>query len=126
MIYIDFNYEISDFPNENLYQFITIEILTSECRENIIYVYINDNFNYNPNFDLFINKIISSFEQSTDKFGEKGVYLKIKILLVNSIGHKRHRSNLLSDFSTLNNYDNNNNNKKEINFKLKDVEMKVH
>ena len=123
-IYIDFNFEISDFPNENLYQFITIEILTSECRENIIYVYINNNFNYNPNFDLFINKIISSFEQSTDKFGEKGVYLKIKILLVNSSGHKRHRSNLLSDFSTINNYDNNN--KKENHFKLKDVEMKVN
>ena len=124
-IYIDFNFEISDFPNENLYQFITIEILTSECPENIIYVYINNNFNYNPNFDLFINKIISSFEQATDKFREKGVYLKIKILLVNSTENRRHRSNLF-DFSGKNDNDNNTNHKKQHNFKLKNVETKVN
>ena len=35
-IYIDFNFEIADFPNENLYQFISLEVLTSESAENII------------------------------------------------------------------------------------------
>ena len=129
-IYIDFNFEISDFPNENLYQFINIEIITSECPENIIYVYINNDFNYNPNFDLFINKIISSFDQAADKFIERGIYLKIKILLVNSIEYKRNKgflgtTNLLSGYSYKNN-DNNNNNKSNNKFKLKDVEMKVH
>ena len=73
-IYIDFNFEISEFPNENLYQFITIEILTSECPENIMYIYINNDFNYNPNFDLFINKVMSSFDQATDKFKDRGVF----------------------------------------------------
>ena len=131
-IYIDFNFEISEFPNENLYQFINIEILTSECPENIIYIYINNDFNYNPNFDLFINKIISSFDQATEKFKERGVYLKIKILLVNSIEYKRNKgylgTNLLSGYSykNNNNNDNNSNKKNENKFKLKDVEMKVH
>ena len=130
-IYIDFNFEISDFPNENLYQFINIEIITSECPENIIYVYINNDFNYNPNFDLFINKIISSFDQAADKFIERGIYLKIKILLVNSIEYKRNKgflgtTNLLSGYSYKNSDNNNNNNKSNNKFKLKDVEMKVH
>ena len=133
IFYIDFNYEISEFPNENLYQFIAIENLTSQCPQNIIYVYINNDFNYNPNFDLFINKIISSFEQATDKFNEKGIYLKIKILLVNSSDYKRNKgyigTNLLEDFSNTNSNNNNNNitNKNDNNnFKLKDVETKVH
>ena len=133
IIYIDFNYEISEFPNENLYQFIAIENLTSECPKNIIYIYINNDFNYNPNFDLFINKIISSFEQATDKFNEKGAYLKLKILLINSAEYKRNKGylgvNLLGDFSLNNNNNINNNkndNKNENTFKLKEVEMKVH
>lgn len=128
-IYIDFNFEISEFPNENLYQFITIEILTSECPENIMYIYINNDFNYNPNFDLFINKVMSSFDQATDKFKDRGVFLKIKILLVNSSDPKRNKAflstNLLSGYSYKNN-SNTNNNKNENKFKLKDVETKVH
>ncbi len=128
-IFIDFNFEISEFPNENLYQFISIETLSSECPENIIYVYINNDFNYNPNFDLFINKIISSFEQATEKFKEKGVYLKIKILLVNSVEFKRSKgflgANLLGFSNKINNT-NNNKNENENSFKLKDVEKKVH
>ena len=128
-IYIDFNFEISEFPNENLYQFISIEILTSECPENIMYIYINNDFNYNPNFDLFINKIISSFDQATDKFKDKGAFLKIKILLVNSSDYKRNKgflsTNLLSGYSYKNN-SNIINNKNENKFKLKDVETKVH
>ena len=128
-IYIDFNFEISEFPNENLYQFITIEILTSECHENIMYIYINNDFNYNPNFDLFINKVMSSFDQATDKFKDRGVFLKIKILLVNSSDPKRNKAflstNLLSGYSYKNN-SNTNNNKNENKFKLKDVETKVH
>ena len=128
-IYIDFNFEISEFPNENLYQFITIEILTSECPENIMYIYINNDFNYNPNFDLFINKVMSSFDQATDKFKDRGVFLKIKILLVNSSDPKRNKAflstNLLSGYSYKNNT-NTNNNKNENKFKLKDVETKVH
>ena len=128
-IYIDFNFEISEFPNENLYQFISIEILTSECPENIMYIYINNDFNYNPNFDLFINKIMSSFDQATDKFKDKGVFLKIKLLLVNSSDYKRNKgfltTNLLSGYSYKNN-SNANNNKTENKFKLKDVETKVH
>ena len=130
-IYIDFNFEISEFPNENLYQFISIEVLTSECPENIMYIYINNDFNYNPNFDLFINKIMSSFDQATDKFKDKGVFLKIKILLVNSSDYKRNKAflstNLLSGFSYKNNtniFDNNNKNDNK--FKLKDIETKVH
>ena len=128
-IFIDFNFEISEFPNENLYQFISIETLSSECPENIIYVYINNDFNYNPNFDLFINKIISSFEQATEKFKEKGVYLKIKILLVNSVEFKRSKGFLggnLLGFSNKINNTNNNKNENENSFKLKDVEKKVH
>ena len=128
-IYIDFNFEISEFPNENLYQFISIEILTSECPENIMYIYINNDFNYNPNFDLFINKIISSFEQSTDKFKDKGIFLKIKILLVNSSNYKRNKgfltTDLLGGYSYKNN-SNNNSKKNENKFKLKDVETKVN
>ena len=128
-IYIDFNFEISEFPNENLYQFISIEILTSECPENIMYIFINNDFNYNPNFDLFINKIISSFDQATDKFKDKGAFLKIKILLVNSSDYKRNKAflstNLLSGYSYKNN-SNIINNKNENKFKLKDVETKVH
>ena len=128
-IYIDFNFEISEFPNENLYQFISIEILTSECPENIMYIFINNDFNYNPNFDLFINKIISSFDQATDKFKDKGAFLKIKILLVNSSDYKRNKgflsTNLLSGYSYKNN-SNIINNKNENKFKLKDVETKVH
>jgi hypothetical protein len=128
-IYIDFNFEISEFPNENLYQFISIEILTSECPENIMYIYINNDFNYNPNFDLYINKIMSSFDQATDKFKDKGVFLKIKLLLVNSSDYKRNKgfltTNLLSGYSYKNN-SNANNNKTENKFKLKDVETKVH
>ena len=38
-IYIDFNYEISEFPNENLYQFVSIESLTNSCPKNIICIY---------------------------------------------------------------------------------------
>ena len=129
-IYIDFNFEISEFPNENLYQFISIEVLTSECPENIMYIYINNDFNYNPNFDLFINKIMSSFDQATDKFKDKGVFLKIKILLVNSSDYKRNKAflstNLLSGFSYKNNANINNNNKNENKFKLKDIETKVN
>ena len=56
----------------------------SESPENIFYIYLNGDFNYNPNFDLFINKILSSFEQAMEKFQEKGVFLKVKILLVDS------------------------------------------
>ena len=128
-IFIDFNFEIPEFPNENLYQFISIETLSSECPENIIYVYINNDFNYNPNFDLFINKIISSFEQATEKFKEKGVYLKIKILLINSVEFKRSKgflgANLLGFSNKINNT-HNNKNENENSFKLKDVEKKVH
>ena len=128
-IYIDFNFEISEFPNENLYQFISIETLSSECPENIIYVYINNDFNYNPNFDLFINKIISSFDQANEKFKERGVYLKIKILLINSAEYKRSKgymgANLLG-FSNKTNDINYNKNEKDNNFKLKYVEKKVH
>ena len=126
-IYIDFNFEISDFPNENLYQFVCIETLSLCCAENIIYVYINNDFNYNPNFDLFINKIISSFDQATEKFKEKGVFLKIKILLINSSEYKRSKSYLSSnfiDFSNKSNSPSDTNNKNS--FKLKEVEMKVH
>ena len=100
-IYIDFNFEISDFPNENLYQFISIEEMTSASQENIFYVYINNDFKYNPNFDLFINKILSSFELAMEKFKEKGVYLKIKILLVNSKQNKGSGRFLGSNFFLL-------------------------
>jgi hypothetical protein len=125
-IYIDFNFEISEFPNENLYQLVTIETLTLECPENIIYVYINNDFHYNPNFDLFINKVISSFEQAFEKFVEK-VLLKIKILLINSSDHKRNKSYFASNFLDFSNKKNDKNDKSEqISFKLKDVEMKVH
>ena len=130
-IYIDFNFEIADFPNENLYQFISIEILMSESPENIFYIYINGDFNYNPNFDLFINKIISSFEQAMEKFKEKGVFLKVKLLLVDSNESKKNRymTNNLFSFSTTNNNLNNNNNKTnegQNSFKLKQLEMNVH
>jgi len=129
-IYIDFNFEISDFPNENLYQFISIEEMTSASQENIFYVYINNDFKYNPNFDLFINKILSSFELAMEKFKEKGVYLKIKILLVNSKQNKGSGRFLGGNFFFINNNDIFNNNKKTNDnndtFKLKDVESKVH
>ena len=129
-IYIDFNFEISEFPNENLYQFISLEFLTSECPENIMYIYINNDFTYNPNFDLFINKVISSFDQATEKFKERGVFLKIKILLVNSSEFKRSKgylgTNLYSNYSYKADTNNSLKQKNENNFKLKDVEMKVH
>ena len=125
-IYIDFNFEISEFPNENLYQLVTIETLTLECPENIIYVYINNDFHYNPNFDLFINKVISSFEQAIEKFLEK-VLLKIKILLVNSLNYRRSKSFFASNYLDFSNKkDDKNENNEQNNFKLKDVEMKVH
>ena len=125
-VYIDFNFEISEFPNENLYQLVTIETLTLECPENIIYVYINNDFQNNPNFDLFINKVISSFEQAIDKFVEK-VLLKIKILLINSSQHRRSKSYLSSNFLDFSNKKNDKNDKiGQNNFKLKDLEMKVH
>ena len=111
-LYIDFNFEIADFPNENLYQFISIEILMSESSENIFYIYINGDFNYNPNFDLFINKILSSFEQAMEKFKDKGVFLKVKILLVYSNEAKknnRYMTNNLFSFTTNTNTSNNNN-----------------
>jgi hypothetical protein len=129
-IFIDFNYEISEFPNENLYQLIAIETLTYECPDNIIYIYINSDFNYNPNFDLFMNKVFSSFEQAIEKFTDKKVYLKIKILLVNSNDSKRSKGyfglNLLGFSNTTNN--NNITNKKENHqdFKLKELENKVN
>ena len=126
-IYIDFNFEIADFPNENLYQFISLEVLTSESAENIIYIYINGDFSYNPNFDLFINKIYSCFEQAMDKFKDKGVYLKIKILLVKSNESKKNNrlfGNNIFSFSNSNNINKINNS--ENTFKLKEVEMKVH
>ena len=128
-IYIDFNYEISEFPNENLYQFVSIESLTISCPKNIIYVYINNDFNYNPNFDLFINKIISSFEQATDKFLEIGVYLKIKILLINSLEYKRTEeffANNLLDFPNKINYNNTKTTENKNKFKFKELEMKVN
>ena len=129
-IYIDFNFDISDFPNENLYQFISMEVLTSESTENIFYVYINGDFNYNPNFDLFINKVLSCFEQAMEKFKDKGVYLKIKILLINSNESKRNSRFFGNNiFSFSNNSNSNNINKTgsgENTFKLKEVEMKVH
>jgi hypothetical protein len=125
-IYIDFNFEISEFPNENLYQLVTIETLTLECPENIIYVYINNDFQYNPNFDLFINKVISSFEQAIEKFLEK-VLLKIKILLVNSLNYRRSKSFFASNYLDFSNKkDDKNENNEQNNFKLKEVEMKVH
>ena len=125
-VYIDFNFEISEFPNENLYQLVTIETLTLECPENIIYVYINNDFHYNPNFDLFINKVISSFEQAIDKFVEK-VLLKIKILLINSLDFKRSKTYFASNFLDFSNKKKDKSDKNEQNtFKLKDVEMKVH
>jgi hypothetical protein len=97
-----------------------------ECPENILYVYINNDFNYNPNFDLFINKVISSFEQSIEKFLEK-VLLKIKILLINSINYRRSKSFYASNFLDFSNKKNDKNeNNEQNNFKLKDVEMKVH
>ena len=124
-IYIDFNLEIADFPNENLYQFICIENLTSESCENIFYIYINSDFNYNPNFDLFINKIISCFEQAMEKFWEKEVLLKIKILLINSNESKKNnRNNIFSFRNTSNNINKTNTN--ENSFKLKELEMEVH
>ena len=127
-IYIDFNLEITDFPNENLYQFISIEILTSESTENIFYIYINSDFKYNPNFDLFINKILSSFELAMEKFKEKGIFLKIKLLLVNSNESKRNNrflgNNLFSFSNNTNNINKSNNTGNS--FKLKEVEMKVH
>ena len=128
-IYIDFNFEISDFPNENLYQLISIEVMTSECPENIFYVYINNDFSYNPNFDLFINKVLSSFELAIEKYKEKGVYLKIKMLLVNSKQIKRSSRFLVGNFLPFSNNDINFNNKQTNDnntFKLKDVENKVH
>ena len=130
IIYIDFNYEISEFPNENLYQFIAIEALSSSCSKNNIYIYINNDFNYNPNFDLFINKIISSFDQATEKFKEKGVFLKIKILLINSSDYKRSKgyldSNLLGFSSTVDYSSSNNKKENDNTFKLIEVEKKVH
>ena len=99
--------------------------MTSNCKENIFYIYINGDFNYNPNFDLFINKILSCFEQAMEKFKEKGIYLKIKILLVNSNDAKRNSrfiGNNLFSFSNNNNKTSNGEN----NFKLKEVEMNVH
>ena len=130
IFYMDFNFEISEFPNENLYQFIAIEALSSACPKNIIYVYINNDFKYNPNFDLFMNKIISSFEQATEKYKEKGVYLKIKILLINSSDYKRSKGYLSSNlfgFSNAIDYSTNSNEKeKQDNFKLKEVEKNVN
>ena len=128
-LYIDFNFEIADFPNENLYQFISIEILTSESAENIFYIYINEDFEYNPNFDLFINKILSSFEQAMEKFKDKGVFLKIKILLVNSMETKKNNRFLTNNLFPFSNNKINNNNKTPEggnNFKLKNVENNVH
>jgi hypothetical protein len=92
-------------------------------------VYINNDFNYNPNFDLFINKIISSFEQATDKFLEIGVYLKIKILLINSLEYKRTEeffANNLLDFPNKINYNNTKTIENKNKFKFKELEMKVN
>ena len=128
-LYIDFNFEIADFPNENLYQFISIEVLMAESCENIFYIYINGDFSYNPNFDLFINKILSSFEQAMEKFKEKGVFVKVKILLVYSNEVKKNnRPNNIFSFPITNNINNKNNKitESEDGFKLKPLEMNVH
>ena len=90
-------------------------------------IYINGDFSYNPNFDLFINKIYSCFEQAMDKLKDKGVYLKIKILLVKSNESKKNNrlfGNNIFSFSNSNNINKINNS--ENTFKLKEVEMKVH
>ena len=102
----------------------------AESSENIFYIYINGDFSYNPNFDLFINKILSSFEQAMEKFKEKGVFLKVKILLVYSNEAKknnRYMTNNLFSFSTTSNINNNNKTtESEDGFKLKPLEMNVH
>lgn len=122
-LYINFDLEISEFPNENLYQFITIETLTSCSPENVFYIYINPNFSYNENFDLFVNKVISSFDNATEKYKDKGAYLKIKIILVSSMIVEK---NILNngykkiDGSDISETDNNEE------FKLKKVENRMH
>ena len=79
----------------------------------------------------FINKILSSFEQAMEKFKDKGVYLKVKILLVYSNETKknnRYMTNNLFSFTTNTNTNNNNNKttEGENGFKLKPLEMNVH
>ena len=129
-IFIDFNLEIGDFPNENLYQLISLEVLTYESPINIIYIFINNDFSYNPNFDLFINKVISSFDNAMDKFTNNEVFLKIKILHVNSPDYKRNKSyfgNYLKDFSKDTNKNLNGSEKNiKYKFKLEEAENKLH
>jgi hypothetical protein len=74
-----------------------------------------------------VNKIFSCFEQAIEKFKEKGVFLKIKILLVNSNEIKRNNRFLGNNiFSFSNNNTNNININTNGEFKLKEVEMNVH
>lgn len=81
VLYCKFNVEISDFVNENEYQFLAIETMIKLSNENIFYIFIDNNFQYNANFDLFINKIIASYNSKIFNNPNSEIYLKIKLYL---------------------------------------------
>ena len=107
ILYFNFNTEIDEFVPENEYQFVCIENLINVCNENVFYIYLNHDFKYNENFDLFINKILDSFNlklknvKNNDENKEiKNLFLKIKIIH----SHKEKDFKLESLFKKVNEY----------------------
>ena len=108
VMYFNFNTEINEFVPENEYQFVCIENLIRVCNENIFYVYLNHDFKYNENFDLFINKILASFNSKlknikNDKNNNKEIRnLLLKIKIIHS--HKENDFKLETLFKKVNDY----------------------
>ena len=107
ILYFNFNTEIDEFVPENEYQFVCIENLINVCNESVFYIYLNHDFKYNENFDLFINKILDSFNlklknvKNNDENKEvKNLFLKIKIIH----SHKEKDFKLESLFKKVNEY----------------------
>ena len=81
MLYLKFNVEIGEFVPENEYQFLAIETMINCSNENIFYIFIDKDFCYNVNFDLFINKILASYNSKINNNNDNEIYLKIKLFL---------------------------------------------
>ena len=77
MLYLKFNVEIGEFVPINEYQFLAIETMINCSNENIFYIFIDNDFCYNVNFDLFINKILASYNSKINNNKDNEVYLKI-------------------------------------------------
>ena len=119
LINVDFECVVEKFISFNEVQFKLFETIVGICRKKVFLIYLNKNFEFNENFEMFIDKMFKGFVTMCSR-SENAIKLKFLLL---SYNHNENNKNNNIILSNDNNTDTNINN--NIVFKLDSFKEKL-